>query len=861
VVVKRVIFVTFGLIFALLMTLFPVSMVVGSSGESLGTGFEPYYSLAFHVYNETTLDPIEGALVEILFPNFTTAMSDLTNLFGNVSFMLPWGSYMYNVTAAGYLETLSDEFLLESDIIFQVGLWTSIPLPVFITTPMSGENFFWENQTLAGNVTDARIVGIMYNVSSARGEYFGFASVGNQSFSVNITLMEGYNVLAVTGLDEIGNAIGNDMVIAKLDRWRPATSVMSNLFNETPDTGKKDFYNDTKQKTHDIESKSQVDEDGRVTKCDLDYTDGEGNKVGDLHITYTYDNKGKITAVKLEFTDKDGNVIKIQNLQIPNVKTEKGRITWFKYDFFVGKEGVMIKIGDIEVTIEYDINTFAPKVVPKVVTKIFTDGNGNPVRKTVTKFEYKQKKIDKITVIVYGNPPNWAKIGDMHHYFYPGARPPNPSEVIIPTDEKDKEHPENKREIIYLYDEKGKLTGREFIQYDNWEVKRRWKEDLKTKSVSMETTFFDAYNNTLSMVNETYTSNVTYFGTGQTLTGAIVFSDVNDELAPPLPSLSIVQVTISGETDNRTEVFLTYDDYVNITSMLYPGSNTVTIMVMDEAGNIMMNSHILIAVPSIESSNIEGNRKDVYVEGESVHVYGSNLVSNAFYPIYVVQDVAWTEGMSIPARLPGTPTTVATNSTGQIPPTKIWTSSVAGKYDIIIDVNDDGFYNATIDALDNNDIDGAGFIVTKIPHSPIANFTESSETPRVYEPVYFDASPSLPGFDGDDECPITEYRWDFGDGTTGAGKTIKHVYYKPGDYVVTLTVYAPGIPPYIDPQYVGTNTTDTIQHVKQVLPVGGYSIPIDTYTTATPPTTYLAILTIIVAVFTAIRRKTHRKTR
>jgi hypothetical protein len=43
VVVKRVIFVTFGLIFALLMTLFPVSMVVGSSGLSVGTGFEPWY--------------------------------------------------------------------------------------------------------------------------------------------------------------------------------------------------------------------------------------------------------------------------------------------------------------------------------------------------------------------------------------------------------------------------------------------------------------------------------------------------------------------------------------------------------------------------------------------------------------------------------------------------------------------------------------------------------------------------------------------------------------------------------------------------------------------------------------------------
>jgi nitrous oxidase accessory protein NosD len=165
------------------------------------------------------------------------------------------------------------------------------------------------------------------------------------------------------------------------------------------------------------------------------------------------------------------------------------------------------------------------------------------------------------------------------------------------------------------------------------------------------------------------------------------------------------------------------------------------------------------------------------------------------------------------------------------------------------------------DTTDNTYVDGTIQITAVQPYAPIAVFTEVPEIPYVYQPVYFDASTSKPGFDGDDGCPITEYHWDFGDGTSGTGKTIKHIYYKSGNYTVTLTVYAPGIPPYIDPQYVGTNTTDTIQHVKQVLPVGGYSIPIDTYTTATPPTTYFAILTIITAVFTAIRRKTHRKIR
>jgi len=876
-VVKRAIFVTVGLIFALLMTLFPVSMIVGSSGSSVGTGFEPYYSLAFHVYNETTLDPIEGALVEILFTNFTVAASNLTDHFGNVSFMLLGGSYMYNVTAIGYLETLSDEFLLGSDTTFQVGLWTSILLPIFITTPMSGENFVWENQTLAGNITDPNIVHVMYNVTSALGDEFGFVPVVNGSFTANITLMEGYNVLTATGLNSTGHPVADDMVIVRLDTWRPFTCLLLNYLKDIPKMCEIDFLNGTGNKMGDNHVKPTL-EKGRVEKVEIDYTDKDGNKISDLHIYYTRDPKNPeiITKIVITITNPLGEVIgdpivwEGPDLPEITIDDETGKVKAYKCNL---NNAQGQKIGDVDAQIGYE--GVPPR--PKTAIVRYTDEFGNERRKITIVFDYKTKLVKGgvkafLTGVIkqeyVSERKNERQIGEVHEkYDYDKAdklitRKIQPFHLdkgnFVFDPKKDVW-----KETSYEYTKEGKFkTTYQVVGGEKTQLGPREKLKDPENVLNIVRTFFDPLNNTLAMINETYTNEVfTYEPDSLTLIGQVVFSDVSDDLVPPLPSLSIVQVTVSGETDNRTEVFLTYDDYVNITSMLYPGSNTVTIMVMDEAGNIMMNSHILIAVPSIESSNIEGNRKDVYVEGESVHVYGSNLVSNAIYPIYVVQDVAWTEGMSIPARLPGTPTTVATNSTGQIPPTKIWTSSVAGKYDIIIDVNDDGFYNATIDALDNNDIDGAGFIVTKIPHSPIANFTESSETPRVYETVYFDASTSKPGFDGDDECPIIEYRWDFGDGTSGPGKTVRHIYEKPGNYTVTLTVHAPGIPPYIDPQYGGTNTTDTIQHVKQVIPVGGYTIPIDTYTTATPPTTYFAILTIIVAVFTAIRRKTHRKTR
>ncbi|RKY56438.1 MAG: hypothetical protein DRP96_11255 [Candidatus Neomarinimicrobiota bacterium] len=49
--------------------------------------------------------------------------------------------------------------------------------------------------------------------------------------------------------------------------------------------------------------------------------------------------------------------------------------------------------------------------------------------------------------------------------------------------------------------------------------------------------------------------------------------------------------------------------------------------------------------------------------------------------------------------------------------------------------------------------------------------------------VTFDAGGST---DSDDE--IIEYKWDFGDGQTGSGRKIDHVYASPGTYQVTLTV-------------------------------------------------------------------------
>ena len=65
-------------------------------------------------------------------------------------------------------------------------------------------------------------------------------------------------------------------------------------------------------------------------------------------------------------------------------------------------------------------------------------------------------------------------------------------------------------------------------------------------------------------------------------------------------------------------------------------------------------------------------------------------------------------------------------------------------------------------------------------------------------PLLFDGSGSSDS-DGDNLA----YIWDFGDGTTGTGSTLVHIYTKAGDYIVTLTVM----------DDMGTTDNDTAESV------------------------------------------------
>lgn len=97
-----------------------------------------------------------------------------------------------------------------------------------------------------------------------------------------------------------------------------------------------------------------------------------------------------------------------------------------------------------------------------------------------------------------------------------------------------------------------------------------------------------------------------------------------------------------------------------------------------------------------------------------------------------------------------------------------------------------GTYTVTLTVTDNR---GASASTTqevrvRSPNQPpVASFTFSPTNPDPGETVSFDASSAH-----DPDGTIVSYSWDFGDGGTGSGVSVTHVYSAAGTYVVTLTV-------------------------------------------------------------------------
>jgi hypothetical protein len=139
------------------------------------------------------------------------------------------------------------------------------------------------------------------------------------------------------------------------------------------------------------------------------------------------------------------------------------------------------------------------------------------------------------------------------------------------------------------------------------------------------------------------------------------------------------------------------------------------------------------------------------------------------------------------------------------------------------------------------------------PHGPKADFTITPETANVGEKVTFDASASMAGWNGTNQMPITEYRWDFGDGnkTTSSTVVVYHTFSSSGIYYVSLTVFAPRATP----------ETDSVTHRVLIVtvPVGGYAISLKEKSTAMPLALYLSITMLLTAILPVTRSKKRKK--
>ncbi len=143
--------------------------------------------------------------------------------------------------------------------------------------------------------------------------------------------------------------------------------------------------------------------------------------------------------------------------------------------------------------------------------------------------------------------------------------------------------------------------------------------------------------------------------------------------------------------------------YILTSSVLGPNATTSTGTVYQIVPSYPLQT--------IESCDAQGNVKNTFDVSESVYVFGSGFPASSTFDIHIVQDVSsWTalNGMPIPTPVSTDVHSISSNSSGHISVTLLWSSPTLGNYDIIVDVNRNGIYDAGIDAVDSDDVMTAG---------------------------------------------------------------------------------------------------------------------------------------------------------
>ena len=96
-----------------------------------------------------------------------------------------------------------------------------------------------------------------------------------------------------------------------------------------------------------------------------------------------------------------------------------------------------------------------------------------------------------------------------------------------------------------------------------------------------------------------------------------------------------------------------------------------------------------------------------------------------------------------------------------------------------------GAYSVGLTVMTKNGTStGNGGIVTTGNSGTTPGFTIKPKQTPTGKPVHFSALANVSAH------PVMTYLWEFGDGTTGSGRSPTHVYHRPGTYTVKLVMFS-----------------------------------------------------------------------
>jgi len=192
-------------------------------------------------------------------------------------------------------------------------------------------------------------------------------------------------------------------------------------------------------------------------------------------------------------------------------------------------------------------------------------------------------------------------------------------------------------------------------------------------------------------------------GTGHTVTAT-----VQDDLGNPIVGRDVTFEVVSGPhvgetgaatTDASGEATFTYTG----TSV---GTDAIEATMMDSSGNPVTSNRVTkewysVGRPTVESALVSGTPENTFQPGDPVYAVGSGYAASTTYNLYILDDQTWSGGESLAGAI--VTMSVTTDASGDIPTgTMIWGAAVEGRYDIVVDVDGNGDYDAGIDALDAN---------------------------------------------------------------------------------------------------------------------------------------------------------------